>query len=308
MPSSSQLLAPPEVHQPETAHDRQEAARQAYRHSVADGNPLTGVELARLFDRSPRWGTSRIAEVRSTDITRLAEGAPEPNGNGGRSTRDGSYTPLMPIGNDGSRNVVRPHAAPVNGNSGSKTGAAALPNGDGSSGKVPIGTIGNGEPNRQSSPDGAQAHVQRPRPASVPPATPGVRRVTTAAVLAVALVAGAASYDHQRFLAHLAGEGLLAYLFPVSVDGLMVAASMSMLVRRRAGEPAGKLAWCALLLGLAASLAANVIAADPSLVDPMLVRRVVAAWPPLALGLSFELLLQQLRAAENRAAGEGTAR
>jgi hypothetical protein len=63
---------------------------------------------------------------------------------------------------------------------------------------------------------------------------------------------------------------------------------MTMLVRRRAGERAEVLSWVALLLGLGASLAANVAAADPTVVG-----RVVAAWPPVGLLLSYELLLQQ---------------
>jgi hypothetical protein len=59
-------------------------------------------------------------------------------------------------------------------------------------------------------------------------------------------------------------------------------------VRRRAGQPAGVLPWVALLLGLGASLAANVAAAAPTVVG-----RLVAAWPPVGLLLSYELLLQQ---------------
>jgi hypothetical protein len=114
--------------------------------------------------------------------------------------------------------------------------------------------------------------------------------VTTLAVLSVAVVAAAASYDHQRLLAELAGEGWRSWLLPVSVDGLVVAASMAMLVRRRLGEPAGLLAWSALLLGIGASLAANVAAAEPTPVG-----RLVAAWPPVALLLSYELLMQQIR-------------
>jgi hypothetical protein len=116
-----------------------------------------------------------------------------------------------------------------------------------------------------------------------------VRRVTTAAVLAVALVAAVASYEHMRALAAVAGEGWRAWLLPISVDGLAVAASMTMLVRRRAGLPAGGLAWVALLLGLGASLAANVAAAEPTVVG-----RLVAAWPPVGLLLSYELLMQQI--------------
>ena len=118
-----------------------------------------------------------------------------------------------------------------------------------------------------------------------------VQRVTTAAVLSVALVAAIASYEHMRALAELAGEGWRSWLLPVSVDGLAVAASMTMLVRRRAGLPAGALTWVALLLGLGASLAANVAAAEPTVQG-----RLVAAWPPLGLLLSYELLMQQIKA------------
>jgi hypothetical protein len=118
-----------------------------------------------------------------------------------------------------------------------------------------------------------------------------VQRVTTTAVLSVALVAAIASYEHMRALAELAGEGWRSWLLPVSVDGLAVAASMTMLVRRRAGVPAGALAWVALLLGLGASLAANVAAAEPTVQG-----RLVAAWPPVGLLLSYELLMQQIKA------------
>jgi hypothetical protein len=117
-----------------------------------------------------------------------------------------------------------------------------------------------------------------------------VRWTTTGAVLAVALVAAVASYEHMRALAELAGEGWRAWLLPISVDGLAVAASMTMLVRRRAGQPSGALAWAALLLGLGASLAANVAAAEPTVQG-----RLVAAWPPVALLLSYELLMQQIK-------------
>jgi hypothetical protein len=120
-------------------------------------------------------------------------------------------------------------------------------------------------------------------------ATAIVRRLTALAVVVVAAVAAAASYSHMRRLAVDAGEGEIAFLLPLSVDGLVVAASMSLLVRRRAGHPPGGLAWCALLLGVGASLAANVAAAEPTLVG-----RLVAAWPPLALLLAYELLMQQV--------------
>jgi hypothetical protein len=116
-----------------------------------------------------------------------------------------------------------------------------------------------------------------------------VRGTTTVAVLLVALVAAVASYEHMRALAVVAGEGWRSWLLPISVDGLAVAASMTMLVRRRARLPAGGLAWAALLLGLGASMAANVAAAQPTVAG-----RLVAAWPPVALLLAYELLMQQL--------------
>jgi Protein of unknown function (DUF2637) len=119
---------------------------------------------------------------------------------------------------------------------------------------------------------------------------PGIRSVTVFAVVTVALVAAAASYEHMRMLAAAAGEDWRAWLLPLSVDGLVIAASMAMLVRRRAGEAAGPLAWLSLLLGVGASLAANVAAAEPTVQG-----RLVAAWPPVALLLSYELLMQQIR-------------
>jgi Protein of unknown function (DUF2637) len=142
--------------------------------------------------------------------------------------------------------------------------------------------------NGAAPPSGHRATSEGPQDHEAP--TEGaatVRGITTSAVLAVAVVAAVASYDHQRALAALAGGGWRAWLLPVSVDGLVVAASMSMLVRRRAGVPAGSLAWASLLAGIGASLAANVAAADPTAIG-----RLVAAWPPVALLLAWELLMQ----------------
>jgi Protein of unknown function (DUF2637) len=133
-----------------------------------------------------------------------------------------------------------------------------------------------------------------PEPVPALVSVPGadwVRRVTILAVVLVALVAAVGSYEHMRHLAGSVGEGWRAWLVPISVDGLAVAASMTMLTRRRAGLPAGGLAWTALLLALAASLAANVASAEPTWPG-----RLVAAWPPLGLLLSYELLMQQIKA------------
>lgn len=123
------------------------------------------------------------------------------------------------------------------------------------------------------------------------PVSPTIRRTTTAAVAIVAAVAAAVSYEHMRTLGTLAGEGWRADVLPLSVDGLVVAASMALLVRTRAGKPAGPLVWASLTAGILASLAANVAAAQPTLIG-----RLVAGWPPLALVLAYELLMQQVRA------------
>ena len=101
----------------------------------------------------------------------------------------------------------------------------------------------------------------------------------------VALVAAAASYQHQRTLAALAGEGWLAWALPISVDGMMLAAGRSILRRRRAGIRARFLSWFGFTLGFVASVAANVAAAHPTLVG-----RLIAAWPPVALFIAYETL------------------
>ncbi|MGH4013179.1 MAG: DUF2637 domain-containing protein [Pseudonocardiaceae bacterium] len=93
-------------------------------------------------------------------------------------------------------------------------------------------------------------------------------------------------------VAERAGEEWRSWLIPASVDGLIVAASMVLLVRRRAGLPGGWLAWVALLGGVAASLACNIAAAEPTVTA-----RLLASWPPLAFAAAFELLLQQRRPA-----------
>ncbi|GLZ29367.1 hypothetical protein Lesp02_15570 [Lentzea sp. NBRC 105346] len=117
-----------------------------------------------------------------------------------------------------------------------------------------------------------------------------IKRTCVVAVAAVAAVAAVVSFDHMRALASDAGEGWKAWILPVSVDGMLVSASLVMLTRKRANQPVGLLAWAGLVLGLLVSLAANVAAAEPTLIG-----RLVAAWPPVALGLSYELLLTLIR-------------
>ena len=115
-----------------------------------------------------------------------------------------------------------------------------------------------------------------------------VRGVGAGAVGVVAAVAAVVSYVHMHDLAEQAGEGWRAWLEPFSVDGLLVGSSLVLLTRRHAGW----LAWLSLAIGLSVSLAANLASAQPGLVPHL-----VAAWPALALALSYETLLSLLRPA-----------
>lgn len=117
-----------------------------------------------------------------------------------------------------------------------------------------------------------------------------VRACTVVAVIVVATVAAIVSYAHMRHLAELADEQWRADILPLSVDGLLVAASLVLLVRRKAGRRAGVLPWVGLSLGVGASLAANIAAAQATVLG-----RVVAGWPPVAFAVSFELLVAILR-------------
>jgi hypothetical protein len=117
------------------------------------------------------------------------------------------------------------------------------------------------------------------------PADRRAQRLDTLVVVMVALVAAAASYQHQHTLATRAGEGWLAWALPISVDGMMLATGRSILRRRRAGIPAPILSWFGFTLGFVASVAANVAAAHPTVIG-----RLIAAWPPVALFIAYETL------------------
>ena len=69
-----------------------------------------------------------------------------------------------------------------------------------------------------------------------------------------------------------------AALVPLSVDGMIVASSMTLLADSRSGRAGGVLPWVLLATGSTASLAANVAVAEPTVYG-----RVIAAWPSFAL-------------------------
>ncbi|MGK5529478.1 DUF2637 domain-containing protein [Streptomyces sp. URMC 129] len=150
---------------------------------------------------------------------------------------------------------------------------------------------------RDSQPVEGPAYRAVPRSAAESGADAWVRRGCAAVVAAVAAYA---SYVHQRDFALQGGaDETSATLWPLSVDGLLLLATMGLLSpsRHPARRTRGAM-WLAFLLGIAVSLAAN-IAAAPTL-DWRSV--LVAGWPPVALLLSVELLVP--RRAVDQAAGD----
>jgi hypothetical protein len=89
-----------------------------------------------------------------------------------------------------------------------------------------------------------------------------IRWTTTGCVALLALIAGTVSYLHMHLLVELHGQpGWVAALTPLSVDGMIVAASTTLLADSRSGGRGGMLPWVLLVVGSVASLAANVAVA-----------------------------------------------
>ena len=124
--------------------------------------------------------------------------------------------------------------------------------------------------------------------------------IVTAAL--VAFLAGGAfwlSFDALRGLAMDSGvSGRTAWLYPAIIDGAIVVFSLSVvqvsLNRERARYP-----WFLVGLFTALSVVLNIVHARPDLLA-----RLLAAVPPVALFLSFELLMNQLKATVRRTAAQ----
>ena len=118
-----------------------------------------------------------------------------------------------------------------------------------------------------------------------------IRWTTTGCVALLALIAATVSYLHMHMLVEQHGQpGWVAALTPLSVDGMIVAASTTLLADSRSGGRGGILPWALLVVGSVASLAANVAVAQPTATG-----RVIAAWPSFALIAAYELLMRQVR-------------
>jgi hypothetical protein len=119
-----------------------------------------------------------------------------------------------------------------------------------------------------------------------------IRWSTVAAVADVAIVAGWVSYLHALDVVAAHGEhGVLARLYPLTIDGMMYAASMVLLDAARRDVRAPSLARWLLAAGIGATLFANVLAGAAYGV----LGAAVAAWPALALVGSYELLMYLVR-------------
>lgn len=120
-------------------------------------------------------------------------------------------------------------------------------------------------------------------------------KVATLAVSAPALVAFVVSFEHLREVAEFAGEGWRSWLLPLSVDGLVIAASIAALNARRQGREVPWMTIVNLLVGLGVSVAANVLVPFLDVLVPQsrdILSASVAAWPAVALALAFEELLR----------------
>jgi Protein of unknown function (DUF2637) len=123
------------------------------------------------------------------------------------------------------------------------------------------------------------------------PADRWIRATTTASVVLLAGIAAVVSYRHMHTLTLAHGESRwTAALIPLSVDGMIIASSMTLLADSRTGQPGGVLPWALLTAGSVASLTANVAVAQPTVYG-----RMIAAWPSFALIGAYELLMRQIR-------------
>ena len=128
-----------------------------------------------------------------------------------------------------------------------------------------------------------------------------IRWTTTGCVALLALIAATVSYLHMHMLVESHGQpGWVAALTPFSVDGMIVAASTTLLADSRSGSRGGGLPWALLVIGSVASLAANVAVAEPTATG-----RVIAAWPSFALIAAYELLMRQVRRSATGGVGQG---
>jgi Protein of unknown function (DUF2637) len=122
----------------------------------------------------------------------------------------------------------------------------------------------------------------------------GIRFTTAAVVCAVAAFAAVVSYSHIYGLGrHHGQDGTAARLLPLSVDGLVLAASLVLLHEARNDRDASGLARFMLWLGIGATIGANIAyGAGYGLLGAL-----ISAWPAVAFIGTVEIAMQQVRQA-----------
>lgn len=120
--------------------------------------------------------------------------------------------------------------------------------------------------------------------------------VTVLAVVTVAFVAAVISYSHITDIALAAGEDWRSYLIPWTFDGVVLAASMTMMIRRARGLAYGWLPISALGFGVLGSIAANVanaVTRHQTIMGNHDIAIMLAGFVPLAFLACFHMLLGQ---------------
>lgn len=106
-------------------------------------------------------------------------------------------------------------------------------------------------------------------------------RRATDGVIFQAVLTGSLSFSHIHDLAAVHGQtGWKAWLYPLSVDLLTVAAYRKLMTARRTPGTSALLAWCSFLLGLSASLAANIVSAWQN--PDRFIAVALGVWPAVA--------------------------
>jgi Protein of unknown function (DUF2637) len=139
------------------------------------------------------------------------------------------------------------------------------------------------------------------------PSAPWLIQWSAAAALVLgAGVVGFISYGHAVAVVKWAGEhGAVAYLYPVTIDGLIYVSSMVMLDAARRRERAPGIARALLLLGIVATVGANLAAGIPYGTGlRAFVRLCVFGWPAPVVVLMYELLMVLIRRRAAAAAAE----
>ena len=117
-------------------------------------------------------------------------------------------------------------------------------------------------------------------------------------VCAVAGFAAVVSYSHIYDLGHAHGQdGTAARLLPLSVDGLILAASLVLLHEARNDRDAPRLARLMLWFGIGATIGANIaFGAGYGLLGAL-----ISAWPAVAFIGAVEMVMQLVRRARGPA-------